>query len=321
MTPTGPSRRDERSTVTVDGRTLSVSNLEKPLYPDDGTTKAEVMQYYVAVASVLLPQLADRPLTRIRWPNGTGAPSFFEKSLPAGTPDWVRRVTLPVPGSTKSRETVTFPIIEDLAGLTWLANLGSLELHVPQWRVDNDGDPLPPDRMVIDLDPGPGVGLSECAKVALLVRALLDGVGVCATVPVTSGSKGMQVYAAMPGTEPAEKIRDAARALAETLAISHADLVVSRMTKSLRAGKVLLDWSQNTAAKTTICPYSLRGKGRVPLVAAPRTWAEIEAASGAGAGENGGSRGAEAALPLRQLAPHEVRDVLETDGDRMAALE
>lgn len=310
MTP--PQTGEERTGVTVDGRTLTVSNLHKPLYPGDGTTKAEVMQYYLAVAPVLLPQLADRPLTRIRWPNGTGANSFFEKNLPAGAPDWVRRVTLPVPGSTKSRETITYPLIENRAGLAWLANLAALELHVPQWRVDPDGVTLPPDRMVVDLDPGPGAGLTECARVALLVRELLAGVGVSVTVPVTSGSKGMQVYAAMPGTEPAERVRDAARALAESLAIGHPELVVSKMTKALRPGKVLLDWSQNTAAKTTICPYSLRGKGRVPLVAAPRSWAEVEAAAGAGGG------GPDS--PLRQLGPGDVLDRVAGQGDPMAGL-
>lgn len=310
---TQPGRgAEQRASVTVEGRTLTVSNLDKPLYPSDGTTKAEVMQYYLAVAPVLLPQLAHRPLTRIRWPNGTGASSFFEKNLPAGAPDWVRRVTLPVPGSTKSRETITYPLIDDAAGLAWLANLGSLELHVPQWRVDAAGDALPPDRMVVDLDPGPGAGLAECARVAVLVRDLLAGVDVTATVPVTSGSKGMQVYAAMPGTESAERVRDAARALAESLAIGHPDLVVSKMTKALRPGKVLLDWSQNTAAKTTICPYSLRGKAKIPLVAAPRSWAEIEAAAGSDA---------RTGMTLRQLGPDEVVRRVADDGDPMAALE
>lgn len=286
-----------RSTVSMDGHTLTVSNLDKPLYPGDGTTKAEVMQYYLAVAPVLLPQLAGRPVTRVRWPHGTGDSSFFEKNLPAGAPTWLHRVTLPVPGSTKDRETITFPLVENRAALVWLANLGALELHVPQWRVDDAGQPLPPDRMVIDLDPGPGAGLGECARVAVLARALLDDAGVAATVPVTSGSKGMQVYAALPGTQDAGTVREAARALAEALAIAHPDLVVSTMTKSARRGRVLLDWSQNTAAKTTICPYSLRGKGSHPLVAAPRRWAEIEAA-------------ADGLASLTQLGPAEVTDRL-----------
>ncbi len=307
MTPSGPAG-DARSSVTLDGRTLSVSNLDKPLYPGDGTTKAEVMHYYLAVAPALLPQLADRPLTRIRWPNGTGQDSFFEKNLPSGAPDWVPRVTLPVPGSTKDRETITFPLVRDRAMLAWLANLAALELHVPQWRIDAEGTPRPPDRMVIDLDPGPGAGLAECAVVALLVNDLLAGAGVTATVPVTSGSKGMQVYAAMAGTEPADAVRDAARAVAEALAMVEPDLVVAKMTKSLRPGKVLLDWSQNTAAKTTICPYSLRGKGPVPLVAAPRSWAEVEAAT------------TDNPTPLQQLGPPEVIARLEADGDPMAAL-
>ena len=149
--------------------------------------------------------------------------------------------------------------MDDTAALTYLANLASLELHVPQWRVDGEGRPLPPDRLVIDLDPGSPAGLHECARLALAVRERLTGMGL-ASAPVTSGSKGMQLYAALPGDQDADEIRDVAREIAQDLTRAEPELVVWKMTKSLRPGKVLLDWSQNTAAKTTIAPYSLRGK-------------------------------------------------------------
>lgn len=303
--------RSPPTTVTVDGRTLRVSSLDKPMYPGDGTTKADVISYYLAVAPVLLPQLADRPVTRVRWPNGTGAPSFFEKNLPKGAPSWVPRVVLPVPGSTTGRETMAFPLVEDRATLVWLAQLAALELHVPQWRVDDRGRPAPPDRLVIDLDPGPGVGLDQCAHVALLVRDLLTQVGLSDSVPVTSGSKGVHVYAALPGTQDADAVRRLAHDLAHTLTLSHPDLVVSAMTKALRPGKVLLDWSQNTAAKTTICPYSLRGTADRPFVAAPRSWSELSGAS-APPGDRGASL---AGGPLRQLTASEVLERLQTGPD------
>ncbi|MGC5582827.1 non-homologous end-joining DNA ligase [Ornithinimicrobium sp. W1679] len=266
--------------VRVAGRTLRVSNLDKVLYPSTGTTKGEVLTYYVTHADRILPELADRPVTRIRWPEGVGAAHFFEKNLPPGAPDWLSRVTVPTPGSSRGRETITFPLVHDVAALVYLVNLGSLELHVPQWRVDAEGTPLPPDRMVVDLDPGPGAGLRECSRVALLVRDRLDAVGL-STHPVTSGSKGMQLYAPLEGARGSEEVSGVARTLAEHLAETHPDLVTARMTKAERPGKVFLDWSQNNAAKTTICPWSLRGRDR-PQVALPRSWDEVEAAEAGG---------------------------------------
>lgn len=268
-------------TVSVGGRTLKVSSLDKVLFPSTGTTKGEVLQYYVQVADQLLPRLAGRPVTRIRWPHGVSGQSFFEKNLPSGAPDWLRSVTIRGHGSRSGRESVTYPLVEDLPTLVYLVNLGSLELHVPQWRVDGDGVPLTPDRMVVDLDPGPGAGLAECSRVALLVRDQLAAVGL-QTSPVTSGSKGMQLYAELDGDRDAEEVSLVARTLAQLLAERHPDLVVWKMTKALRPGKVFLDWSQNNAAKTTICPFSLRGRDR-PQVAAPRDWDEVaDAADGTG---------------------------------------
>ncbi|HLS44242.1 MAG TPA: non-homologous end-joining DNA ligase [Ornithinicoccus sp.] len=267
----------ESQSVHVAGRTLKVSSLDKVLYPSTGTTKGEVLSYYVQVADRLLPRLAGRPVTRIRWPNGVGGESFFEKNVPSGVPDWLPRVTITGRGSRSGNATVTYPLIEDLAGLVYLVNLGSLELHVPQWRVDGDGAPQPPDRLVIDLDPGPGTGLTECARVALLVSERLADVGLDCE-PVTSGSKGMQLYAELDGDRSSDEVSAVTKALAQQLTEKHPDLVLWQMTKAKRAGKVFLDWSQNSAAKTTICPYSMRGREH-PNVAAPRTWDEVEAAA------------------------------------------
>ena len=264
-------------TVSVGDRTLKVSNLDKVLYPATGTTKGEVLTYYVTHAEQILPELAGRPVTRIRWPEGVAKDHFFEKNLPAGAPDWLPRVTVPTPGSSRGRDTLTFPLVTDLAVLVYLVNLGSLELHVPQWQVDADGRPQPPDRMVVDLDPGPGTGLVECARVAVLVRDRLEAVGL-RTRPVTSGSKGMQLYAPLEGTRSSEEVSAVAKSLAEQLTEEHPDLVTARMAKALRPGKIFLDWSQNNAAKTTICPWSMRGRDR-PQVALPRDWPEVEAAA------------------------------------------
>lgn len=263
--------------VSVAGRTLRVSNLDKVLYPRTGTTKGEVLTYYVTHADQLLPELAGRPVTRIRWPEGVDKPHFFEKNLPSGAPDWLPRVSVPTPGSSRGHTHLTFPLVTDLAALVYLVNLGSLELHVPQWRVDEQGELQLPDRLVIDLDPGPGTGLAECARVAVMVRARLEDVGL-ATRAVTSGSKGMQLYADLEGTRTADEVSAVARALAEQLESERPDLVTSRMAKSVRPGRIFLDWSQNNGAKTTICPWSLRGREH-PQLALPREWAEVEAAA------------------------------------------
>lgn len=256
---------DEKITVEVDGRRLQVSNLDKILYPGTETTKGEILHYYAQVAPVLLRVIADRPVTRVRWPHGVGDNSFFEKNVPGGTPSWIRRI---------EQGGVTYPLIDDVAGLTYFANLAALELHVPQWKFAKD-EPVNPDRLVIDLDPGKGTGLPECAALALIVRDRLADIATGEVVPVTSGSKGMQLYAAIDGSQTSEQVRDWVKELAQRLTKEQPNAVVWKMTTSLRSGKVFVDWSQNTAAKTTIAPYSLRGRDR-PTVAAPRTWDEIE---------------------------------------------
>lgn len=256
-------------TVEVAGRRLAVSNLDKVLFPATETTKGEVLAYYARIAPVLLPHLARRPVTRIRFPEGVEGLSFFEKNLPSGAPAWLPRVTV-----RTTSDALTYPLVTGLDALTYLVNLASLELHVPQWQVDADGMPLPPDRLVVDLDPGPGAGLRECSQVALLVRERLERIGLT-PVPVTSGSKGMQVYAALPGSHSSEDMSALTQAMAQELTATQPELVVWRMTKSLRPGKVFLDWSQNAAAKTTISPYSLRAKV-APFVATPRRWTEVQ---------------------------------------------
>lgn len=291
--------------VEVEGRRLTLSNLDKVLYPATETTKGEVLHYYACVAPMLLPVLQGRPVTRVRWPHGVGGKSFFEKNVPPGAPWWIPRFTVASSGTRGGADRVTYPLVPDVATLTYLANLAALELHVPQWRwsteVDEAGAAQNPDRVVIDLDPGSPAGLPECARVALKVREKLAEGGVENTAPVTSGSKGMQIYGALDGSRNSDQIRDWIKSLAQELTAKSPDDVVWKMTKSVRTAKVLLDWSQNTAAKTTIAPYSLRGRER-PMVAAPRTWEEIE-------------------IPekLAQLDFEEVLHRLETRGDLFAA--
>ncbi|WP_427008390.1 ATP-dependent DNA ligase [Pseudarthrobacter sp. H2] len=247
------------------------------MYPETGTTKGDVLAYYAAVAPVLIPAAANRPATRKRWVHGVGtaeAPGemFFQKNLDESTPGWVPRASI-----AHKERTNQYPLVNDAATLAWLAQIGALEIHVPQWRVDSHGNATPPDRLVLDLDPGEGAGLAECAEVARLARAILQDVGLD-PVPVTSGSKGIHLYAALDGTQSSEQISDFAHELARALEADHPELAVSDMKKTLRTGKVLVDWSQNNAAKTTIVPYSLRGRLK-PMVAAPRTWRELSSAS------------------------------------------
>ena len=200
--------------------------------------------------------------------------------------------------------TLRFPVIDGLAALTYLANLAALELHVHQWRVGRNGQPKNPDRLVIDLDPGEGAGLGECAEVALLVRERLGAVGLDCR-PVTSGSKGLHLYAALDGRRNADEVRDFVHRIADDLQKAHPKMLLTEMTKAKRSGKVFLDWSQNTGAKTTVSPYSLRGR-ETPTVAAPRTWAEIEA-------------GADDPLDLEQLGLTEVLARVEEHGDLFGA--
>ncbi|HQY98313.1 MAG TPA: non-homologous end-joining DNA ligase, partial [Phycicoccus sp.] len=272
-----PDYRPTITRVEVEGRTLKLTSLDKLLYPATETTKGEVLNYYATVAPILLEHMAARPVTRVRWPHGVIGDSFFEKNLPSGAPSWLERVRI---------DDVTYPLVPDMATLTYLVNLNSLEFHVPQWTVADgaDGKPLRenPNRLVIDLDPGKPADLHECCRVALHLRERLDALGLT-LFPVTSGSKGMQLYAALGGDLTSDQVRDLAQQLAQEMTKKFPELVLWKMTKSLRPDKVFFDWSQNVAAKTTISPYSLRGR-ELPCAAAPRTWDEVEA----GAAKRGG---------------------------------
>lgn len=299
-----PERQEVR--VEVDGRTLTLSSLDKVMYPATGTTKGEVLDYYARVSPVLLPHLADRAVTRIRWPHGVADGSFYEKNAPAGTPSWVRTARVPTTGTrgpSRHGDTVVFPVVDDLATLTWLANLSALELHVYQWTVGRNGRPRNADRLVVDLDPGEPAGLHECCQVALLVREELAAHDL-AVRPVTSGSKGLHLYADLPGRMRPDDSTALAKEVAEALQARVPRLVTATMTKARRGGKVFLDWSQNAGSKTTVSPYSLRGRER-PTVAAPVTWAEVEA-------------GAEDPLGLEQLRFEEVLDRVADLGDLFA---
>ncbi|MER7888647.1 non-homologous end-joining DNA ligase [Micromonospora sp. NPDC094482] len=260
----------DRLRVDVEGRSLELSNLDKVLYPGAGFTKGEVIDYYTRISPVLLPHLQDRALTRIRFPNGVDGNSFFEKNKPAATPDWVRTETLPAPGSSKGRETIDYVVCDELPTLVWLANLAALELHTPQWKVGQH-----PDMMVVDLDPGAPAGLKECCAVAVLMRDRLADDGID-SYPKTSGKKGMQLCCPVAGTQSADDVSAYARRIAQELERAHPKLIVSKMAKNLRPGKIFIDWSQNNAAKTTVAPYSLRAQA-APSVSTPLTWDEVEA--------------------------------------------
>lgn len=259
--------------VSVQGRRLKLTNLDKVLYPEVGFTKAEVIDYYTRIAPVLLPHLAGRPMTLRRYPNGVEGKSFFEKNAPSHAPEWVRTVRVGTPGSSRGAEYADFVVVEDLATLVWLANLAALELHVPQWTVGARGARRSPDLVVFDLDPGAPASVVECCRVACRVREVLVADGL-APVVKTSGSKGLQVYAAVSVSSP-ERTSEYAKGVARRLAAESPQEVVWRMAKAERTGKVLIDWSQNNPAKTTVAPYSLRARPR-PSVSAPVTWEEVE---------------------------------------------
>jgi bifunctional non-homologous end joining protein LigD len=254
-----------RVEVEVEGRRLSLSNLDKVMYPAVGFTKGQLIDYYSRIAPVLLPHLRDRPLTLKRYPNGVDGQYFYEKRCPSHAPEWVR---------TAKAFDIEYVVCDDLPTLVWLANLADLELHPSLSRAD---DIMRPAVMAFDLDPGPPAGLAECCEVALILREALGHVGLDCFAK-TSGSKGIQVYVPLNiddvdydgGTKPLSK------AIARHLEGEHPKLIVSSQKKELRRGKVLIDWSQNDEHKTTVCVYSLRARER-PTVSTPLDWSEVEA--------------------------------------------
>lgn len=251
--------------MTVDGHRLYLTHLGKTLFPASGHTKAEVLRYYTSVAAAMLAHTRGRPASFVRAPEGARGERWYAKNPPPGTPKWV--TTTPVPGRGDATRHV---VVDSVASLIALVNLGAYEIHVPQWN-STDG-PDGHDRLVFDLDPGPGADLATCCAIALRLRQLLADDGLCA-FPVVSGSKGLHLYAPVPPTTGHAASRRA-RDVAARLRDEHPGLVVVEMTRAARAGKVLIDWSQNATAKTTAAPYTLR-LGPSPAVAAPVTWEEV----------------------------------------------
>ncbi len=267
--------RSSGETISIGGHQFRLTHPDKVMYPETGTTKADVIHYYVQIAPFMLPHVVGRPATRKRWVDGVGTPAhpgqvFFEKNLPDSAPSWIKRTTIQHKTSRNS-----YIVIEDVAALAWLGQMAALEIHVPQWQAGPRNTRRTPDRLVLDLDPGPGAGLPECVAVAKRARKLLRELGLDA-FPVTSGSKGIHLYAGLDRTHDAEYVNAFAKQFALALEGELPDLVVTNQKKALRGGKVLVDWSQNNQAKTTIAPYSLRGRA-LPTVAVPRTWKELDA--------------------------------------------
>ncbi len=251
----------------MEGHTLSLSNLDKVMYPEVGFTKGQVIDYYTRVAPVLLPHLRGHPVTLKRYPNGVEGQYFYEKQCPSHRPEWVSTAAIPT-----GRKTIDFCLCEDLPTLVWMANLADLELH-PSLSLAAAIER--PTVMAFDLDPGPPAGLAECCEVAVLLRETLESLGL-ECFPKTSGSKGLQVYAPLNrGEATYDETKPIAQALARHLESAHPKLIVSTQKKELRKGKVLIDWSQNDEHKTTVSVYSLRARPR-PTVSTPVRWEELE---------------------------------------------
>lgn len=290
--------------TTIEGRELSVSNLDKVLFPETGFTKGQLIDYYVRIAPVMLPHLRERPLTMKRFPDGVEGKFFFEKHIPSHAPEWVASVEV---GSSDGEDVIPYAMVNDLPTLAWTANLGTIELHVPLWHVGRHRKlPARPDHMVFDLDPGDGTSIVECCEVAGYVMDELTARST-ESFAKTSGSKGLQLYAAVGPKMTWDTLRGQAHEIAQKLESEHRDLVVSNMRKSLRRGRVLIDWSQNHPAKTTVAVYSVRAMAG-PTVSTPVTPDEVKMC---------------AAKKDRSLLRFETTDVLrriDKDGDLFAPL-
>src|SRR4051812_46432884 len=256
--------------ITIAGKRLQFSNLEKPLYPD-GFTKGQVIEYYLRIAEVMLPHLRGRAITLKRYPNGSLAPFFFEKNCPVHRPSWIKTARI---ASSRSEEGVNHCVLNDRASLLWAANLASLELHVPMGRADK---PDRPTAMVFDLDPGPPAGLLDCIKIGLQLRDMLKNLGL-ESFAKTSGGKGLHLYVPLNTPATFDDTKSFANAVATVFAKQDPDHIVSNMTRSLRPGKVFIDWSQNDNHKTTVCVYSLRAREH-PSVSMPIPWPQLATAA------------------------------------------
>ncbi|MBY4250821.1 ATP-dependent DNA ligase, partial [Rhodococcus fascians] len=283
------------ATLEIEGRKVSVTNLDKVLFPETSTTKSDIIEYYAAIAPAMLPHVAGRAVTRKRWPNGVEQSSFFEKNLAASAPDWLDRRSM-----QHSDRVVTYPLFSTAADLVWLGQQAAIEAHVPQWRFDGT-EPGPATRMVFDLDPGDDVDLARCAEVACEIRDLIADIGMTA-YPVTSGSKGIHLYVPLDKPLSTSGASTVAKRVATLLEERSPDRVTATMAKAKRTGRVFVDWSQNNGKKTTVAPYSLRGRS-LPTVAAPRTWEELESPG------------------LQQLRFEEVLERFHDTGDLLADLD
>ena len=262
--------------VDLDGKTLSLTNLDKVFYPASGFTKAQVIAYYDQAAPVLLPHLNDRPLTLKRYPDGAGGDYFYEKACPPHRPDWVRTVAI-----AGARKKTDYCLANDRATLMWLANLADLELHVSLSRA---GKMSNPDAVVFDLDPGLSATIIDCARVGLRLRRLCDTLGLAAYIK-SSGLKGLQVYVPLNTPVTYRETKSFALAVATWLEKQHPGEITAAMKKEQRVGRVFIDWSQNDSHKTTVCAYSLRA-AEEPWVSTPLAWSEVETA----VEENAGGR-------------------------------
>jgi bifunctional non-homologous end joining protein LigD len=257
----------QKSQLVVEGRTLAVSNLDKVLYPKDGFTKGDLIHYYIQIAPVLLPHLKDRPLTMKRYPNGVEAEFFYEKNCPTHRPKWVQTATVWSEGNQRH---MNYCLAQDLPTLVWAANLADIELHT---SLSRKKDVARPTMMVFDLDPGAPADVVQCCQVGLWLREILQALKLKSWAK-TSGSKGLQIYVPLNTAVTYDETKELSHALAEYLEREHPDLVVSKMSKALRKGKIFVDWSQNDEHKTTICVYSMRAKEQ-PTVSTPVTWEEV----------------------------------------------
>ncbi len=260
----------KKVTVDIQGTSLTLSNLDKVFYPQTGFTKGQVIDYYIRIAPALLPHLSNRPLTMKRYPDGATAKFFYQKQCPDHRPDWLQ--TAPV-WSEHNDDHIDFCLANNLPSLVWAVNLAALELHT---SLSAANDVLCPTMLVFDLDPGPPASILECCQVALLLKAIFDQQHL-QSFPKTSGSKGLQVYVPLNKPVTYDITKAYARAIAQLLEQQHPELVVSKMTKKLRTGKVFVDWSQNDDHKTTVCVYSMRAREQ-PTVSTPVNWSEVEQA-------------------------------------------
>jgi bifunctional non-homologous end joining protein LigD len=265
-----------RQVAEVAGRPLSLSNLDKELYPAHGFTKARVLEYYRRISPFILPHLKGRALTLKRYPNGVQEEFFFEKRCPSHRPSWVATAELPRHDGSE----MTVCLVNDLHTLIWAANLASLELHVPLARADS---PDVPDAVVFDLDPGKGAGMVDCARVALILRELLLPLGIAGFVK-SSGQKGLHVYVPLNRREATfDDTKKFSKAVAEVLQRNYPDSITTKMAKDERPGKIFINWSQNDASKTMVCVYSLRAREK-PFTSFPLSWGELEDALKRGQG-------------------------------------